>query len=177
MTCYPRYKRVTSAITLALLAVWFGYVLLWPNAGATASGGVPVGGPAPDFELKTVSGEAYRLSDLKGKAVVLNFFATWCRYCEAEMPVLEEAWRAYADQGLVVLGIDLDESDLAVTAFQEELGLTFPILVDRGSNVARLYQIVPLPTTYFIDRSGVVRGKWTGAVTPEQLRAAIESML
>ena len=77
---------IGAALLWMALAVWFGYVLLWPNAGATASGGVPVGGPAPDFELKTVSGEAYRLSDLKGKAVVLNFFATWCRYCEAEMP-------------------------------------------------------------------------------------------
>ncbi len=177
MTRYPRYKRVTSAITLALAAVWLGYLLLWPNTNATASGGVPVGGAAPDFELKTVTGESYRLSDLKGKAVLLNFFATWCRYCEEEMPVLEEAHRLYADQGLVVLGIDLDETDLAITAFQEELELTFPILVDRGSNVARLYQIVPLPTTYFIDRDGVVRGKWTGAITRDQLREALELIL
>jgi len=174
---YPRYKRVTSAITLMLAAVWFGYVLLWPNPNATASGGVPMGGAAPDFELKTVSGETYRLSDLKGKAVLLNFFATWCRYCEEEMPVLEEAWRAYQDQGLVVIGVDLDEADLAVTAFQEELGLTFPILVDRGSNVARLYQIVPLPTTYFIDRNGVVKGKWTGPITAGQLQQALELIL
>lgn len=177
MTRYPRYKRVTSAITLLLLAAWLGYVLLWPNPNAAAGSGVPVGSVAPDFELKTVTGESYRLSDLRRKAVLLNFFATWCRYCEQEMPALEEAYRTYADQGFVVLAIDLDETDLAITAFRDEMGITFPILVDRGSNVARVYQIVPLPTTYFIDRSGVVRGKWTGPLTPEQLREALQLIL
>ncbi len=177
MTRYPRYKRVTSAITLLLLAAWLGYVLLWPNPNAAAGSGVPVGSVAPDFELKTVNGESYRLSDLRGKAVLLNFFATWCRYCEQEMPALEEAYRTYADQRFVVLAIDLDETDLAITAFRDEMGITFPILVDRGSNVARVYQIVPLPTTYFIDRSGVVRGKWTGPLTPEQLREALQLIL
>ena len=177
MTRYPRYKRVTSAITLFLLAARLGYVLLWPNPNAAAGSGVPVGSVAPDFELKTVTGESYRLSDLRGKAVLLNFFATWCRYCEQEMPALEEAYRTYADQGFVVLAIDLDETDLAITAFRDEMGITFPILVDRGSNVARVYQIVPLPTTYFIDRSGVVRGKWTGPLTPEQLREALQLIL
>jgi len=77
VTRYPRYKRVTSAITLLLLAAWLGYVLLWPNPNAAAGSGVPVGSVAPDFELKTVTGESYRLSDLRGKAVLLNFFATW----------------------------------------------------------------------------------------------------
>ncbi|MBP2020175.1 peroxiredoxin [Symbiobacterium terraclitae] len=177
MRRYPTYKRVTSAITLILAAIWFGYVLLWPNTNATAGSGVPVGGPAPDFELKTVEGETYRLSDLKGKAVMLNFFATWCTYCKAEMPVLQEAYEKYRDQGFLILAIDLDESDLAITTFRDQYGLTFPIVVDRGSNVSQRYQIVPLPTSYFVDRSGIVRAKWTGAIDKAQMEALLKQIL
>jgi len=174
---YPTYKRVTSAITLVLAVLWFGYVLLWPNTNASAGAGVPVGGQAPDFELTTVDGETYRLSDLRGQPVMLNFFATWCTYCKAEMPVLEKAFEAYRDQGLLVLAIDLDESDLAITAFRDEFGLTFPIVVDRGSNVSQLYQLVPLPTSFFLDRDGIVRGKWTGAIDEAQLEAMLKLIL
>jgi len=168
---------VTSAITLVLAVIWFGYVLLWPNTNATAGSGVPVGGQAPDFELTTVDGVTYRLSDLKGQAVMLNFFATWCSYCKTEMPVLEQAYQAYRDQGFLVLAIDLDESDLAITTFQKEYGLTFPIVVDRGSNVSQLYQIVPLPTSYFVDRDGIVRAKWTGAIDAGQLESILNLIL
>lgn len=177
MTHYPRYKRVTSAIALLLAVVWFGYVLLWPNSSATAGAGVPIGSPAPDFELKTLDGETYRLSDLKGQAVMVNFFATWCPPCRAEMPLLEETYAAYKEQGFVVLAVNLDESDIAIDAFRSKLGLTFPIVVDKGSSVSQLYGIVPLPTSYFVDREGIVRGKWTGEIREPQLLAMLKQIL
>lgn len=177
MNRYPTYKRVTSAITLLLAVVWFGYVLLWPNSSATAGAGIPLGAPASDFELKTLDGETYRLSDLKGQAVMLNFFATWCPPCRAEMPLLEETYETYREQGFVILAINLDESDIAVDAFRTKYGLTFPIVVDRGSNVSQLYDIVPLPTSYFVDRAGIVRGKWTGEIQEPQLLEMLKQIL
>ncbi|MFZ5826226.1 MAG: redoxin domain-containing protein [Bacillota bacterium] len=177
MTRYPRYKRVTSAITLLLWGLWFGYVLLWPNNNAAAGAGIALGAPAPDFELKTVDGQVYKLSDLKGQAVMLNFFATWCPPCRAEMPLLEETYKEYKDQGFIILAINLDESDVAITAFQQKMGITFPIVVDKGDHVSRRYDIVPLPTTYFVDRNGIVQGKWTGEIRKTQLLDLLKKIL
>jgi len=172
---YPTYKRITAAVTLLLAALWFGFLLLRPSP--RGADGAAVGCVAPDFELNTVEGETYRLSDLRGRAVVLNFFATWCTYCRAEMPVLQAAYETHRDRGLLVLAVNLDESDLAITRFREQLGLTFPILVDRGGNVSQLYQIVPLPTSFFLDREGVIRAKWTGALDEAQVDEALKLIL
>lgn len=169
MTRYPTYKRVTSAVTLLLWAMWFGYVLLWPNSSATAGAGIPIGSPAPDFELRTVDGQVYKLSDLKGQSVMLNFFATWCPPCRAEMELLEETYQQHKEQGFLILAINLNESDVAVSSFQQKLGLTFPIVIDKGDQVSRRYDIVPLPTSYFVDKDGIVRGKWTGEIRQPQM--------
>ena len=175
---YPTWKRMTSATFLGLLAVWFLYVLLWPNQGNAAPGeGIPIGQAAPDFELKTVDGQVYKLSDLKGKPVLINFFATWCPPCRAEMPLLEETYKQYKDQGFVVLAVNLNESDVVITSFQQKLGLTFPIVVDKSDAVSRAYDIVPLPTSYFVDREGVVRGLWKGEIRKPQLEELLKKIL
>lgn len=176
MRRYPAYKRITSAVTLLLLGLWAGYVLLWPNSGQ-AGAGVPIGSAAPDFELKTLEGETIRLSDLKGQPVVINFFATWCPPCRAEMPLLQESYTEFQEQGLVILAVDLDESDVAVSTFREKYGLTFPIVIDKGDRVSRTYEIIPLPTSYFVDRQGVVQGMWTGELRKPQLRALLSKIL
>lgn len=177
MSKYPRYKRVASFITLALWAIWFGYVLLWPNSSTAAGAGIPNGAPAPDFELKTVDGQVYKLSDLKGRPVMLNFFATWCPPCRAEMPLLEETYKQYKDQGFVILAVNLNESDVAVTSFQQKMGITFPIVIDKGDHVSQAYDIVPLPTSYFVDKNGIVQGKWTGEIRKDQLMLLLKKIL
>lgn len=175
---YPTYKRVTSAIVLLMVALWAGYLLLWPNPGASAAGlGVPNGKPAPDFELKTVEGKAIKLSDLKGKAVMINFFATWCPPCRAEMPTLQEVYKQYEAQGFVVLAVDLNEPEVAIRSFRDSLGLTFPIVVDKDDKVSRMYDIVPLPTSYFVDKKGIVHTKWTGEIRKEQLEAVVKQLV
>lgn len=176
MRRYPTYKRVTAGITLALWALWFGYLLLWPKPGATGEIGIAIGQAAPDFTLHTVDGQQYRLADLRGRPVMVNFFATWCPPCKAEMPLLEEAHRREQGSGsdLVILAIDLNEAAVTVRSFQERLGLTLPILIDKGDQVSRRYGIVPLPTSYFIDREGIVRAKATSELRPSHLNDLLQ---
>jgi len=122
----------------------------------------PVAGrPAPDFALQATDGQSYALSDLRGQVVVVNFWATWCPPCRAEMPALQEVYDAWRDGGLIILAVDQDDwsDDTAerVRSFGEEFDLTFPLLLDTTYEVGRRYRITAMPTTLFIDRRGVIR--------------------
>ena len=132
------------------------------NASARAK----VGEAAPDFVLEDAStGRAVKLSDYRGRPVVLNFWATWCVPCRSEMPDLQRAYEQRAQSGdLVVIGVDDKEPANVVTAFTHDLGVTFPILLDRTSNVRSHYGVVGLPGTFFIDRNGVIRSQNFGPV-------------
>lgn len=174
---YPGYKRWTAAAVLLMAGLWTAYLLLWPDTVAGATASVPVGAPAPDFALKTWDNQSYKLADLRGKAVLINFFTTWCPSCRAEAPILQTAFQEYESRGFVVLAINLDESNVTVRSFQERLGLTFPIVIDKAERVARSYGIIPLPTSYLLDRNGVVRGSWAGAISKEQLESMLATVL
>lgn len=122
-----------------------------------------VGQVAPDFTARTPEGELVTLSHLRGSPVALNFWATWCDPCRAEMPELEEARIRYTD--LVVLAVNAGETAEDVQAFMSELGLTFPALLDPRGEISDLYGAKFLPTTVWIDAGGVVRGKHIGVLT------------
>jgi peroxiredoxin len=127
-----------------------------------------VGHPAPDFELKSLSGERLRLADQQGKAVLINFWATWCGPCRLEMPAIQARYEQFAPE-LVVLAVDFDEPVEDVQAFVAELGVTFPILLDPGAQVQDLYRVRGYPTTYLVDGEGVVQAVHIGLMTEEQL--------
>jgi thiol-disulfide isomerase/thioredoxin len=117
----------------------------------------PVSFPAPDFTLPTLSGAPIRLSELRGKVVLLNFWATWCVPCRMEMPALEALYHRYKDWGLEVLAVNLDMlSTAGVETFVKEAALTFQIVLDPSWSTARAYQVRGLPTTYLVDRAGNV---------------------
>lgn len=126
---------------------------------------------APDFTLELLEGGEITLSDLRGKPVIINFWATWCGPCREEMPAIEKIYRDYRDLGLVVIGLNLTSQDTeqAVTAFIQEFGLTFPIALDRNASVSRRYQLKGLPTTYFIDSQGVIQSVVVGGPMSEAL--------
>jgi len=124
--------------------------------------GPQVGKLGPNFLLELLDSGELRLSDLRGKAVVLNFWATWCRPCRREMPQFVEAYDRYRDQGLVIVAVDLQESRGTIGSFVDDFGVEFPVAIDRQGDVADEYRLLGLPTTYFIDRNGVIRSIYRG---------------
>lgn len=158
-------------------------LILWrgiPDGSASPepSAGVPeltpvmaplAGARAPDFSARTLEGASIRLSDLRGRAVIINFWATWCEPCRAEMPLLDDRAVALAERGLVVLGVNFDEPEESVRAFRDELGLSFPIVLDPGGQVQSLYRVIGYPTTYFVDAGGVIQAIHLGVMDEGRL--------
>ncbi|MBP3039013.1 thiol-disulfide oxidoreductase ResA [Bacillaceae bacterium Marseille-Q3522] len=131
---------------------------------------VTVGEKAPDFVLTDMNGEKHQLSDYRGKGVLLNFWGTWCKPCEKEMPYMENLYQQFEKEGVHTLAVNVGESDFAVSKFIERHGLTFPIVIDRGGQVQTAYRINPLPITFLINKEGVVVKAHTGALTEEMLQ-------
>ena len=131
-------------------------------------------GAAPDFLLETLDGGTLRLSDLQGKAVLVNFWATWCQPCRSEVPHLVAAYNRYRQEGLEIVAVNLQEDEDTVARFVQEFGMQFPVVIDRGGEVADKYRVVGVPTSYFIDRSGVVRSIYIGPFVGQQSRQGIE---
>jgi len=126
-----------------------------------------IGEAAPDFELTSLDYRTTRLSQFKGRPVLLSIGATWCPDCRTEAPLLEEVHKAFP--GLVVLMLDSKESPYDVQKFADEFGITHPILLDRDGSVSKLYQVFAIPTELFIDADGIIRAKIIEKVTPELL--------
>ena len=127
-----------------------------------------IGAPAPDFELNNLANETIRLSELRGKIVVINFWATWCEPCKVEMPFFEELYSSSQKQ-LEILAVNFDEPSQQVQEFAEEYKLSFPILLDPGGNVQNLYRVRGYPTTFILDEEGIVRYHHIGLITEGQL--------
>jgi peroxiredoxin len=136
-----------------------------------------VGDSAPSFALTTLAGEKSRLADLQGKAVVLNFWATWCEPCRREMPAMQTMYEKYKEQGLEIVAVNMAETEIAVSAFAQQYGFTFPIWMDKEQEAVQLYGIGPIPTTFFIDATGMIRQKATGSLELSQLEQYIRSIL
>ncbi|MEN1967229.1 redoxin domain-containing protein [Lentibacillus sp. N15] len=138
--------------------------------------GLEQGDAAPDFELQTLNGEKSRLSDYRGQRVLLNFWATWCPPCRAEIPDLE---KFYKNNDVVVLSVDLTETESnldEVKNFADEFDMTYPVLLDEHSKVASVYGIQPIPTSYMIDSDGIIQNKAFGALTYDMMVEGLERM-
>lgn len=147
--------------------------------GSSASGAVPLarfeeGSLANDFELENLQGESVRLSDLRGEVVVLNFWATWCVPCVEEMPMFD----AYAEQypSFTMIGIDQAEGLAKVAPFVENMGLTYPVLLDLNSKVSQAYKVYMLPTTFFIDEEGMIRFRHFGIMSQDQFQYYLRTL-
>ena len=136
-----------------------------------------VGKPAPDFSFTTLDGKAIKLSDLKGKPVVVNFWASWCHFCAQEAPDLEAAYNQYKSQGLQMLGVGADPNDPpdALKKKVAELKITYP--VGPGADAAKAYGVTGFPTTFFVDSKGVLVSQLVGARPKAQLDAEVKKIL
>ena len=180
----PRLRRWDFVMVVSLAAA-----ILWTVGSRLPSGvSAPLSSSpspregffAPDFTLDTLQGEQVKLSGLRGKVIVVNFWTTWCPPCRAETPALERSYEAYKDSDVVVLGVNLTDQDSLkeVESFVHEFGLTYPILLDRDGAVGLLYQLSGLPTTFFINREGIIRTVVIGGPMSEtSIRSKIEALL
>ncbi|MFQ5592743.1 MAG: redoxin domain-containing protein [Anaerolineae bacterium] len=136
-----------------------------------------IGEPAPDFTLPTPDGETVTLSDLRGRPVLINFWATWCPPCKIEMPDIENLYQKYKDQGFTVIAVDQQESAEAVRQYFQEMGLSFQPVIDSSGEIFNLYRVVALPTSYFIDAEGIVRFQHRGLMTRDQMEGYATQVL
>ena len=177
-----RRWEIVMLVSLAAGILWTVFSRVPSTVGAplSSSPSPREGFFAPDFTLDTLQGEQVKLSDLRGKIVVINFWATWCLPCRKETPALEKVYEQYQDSNVVILGVNLTDQDSLndVTAFVQEFGLTYPILLDRNGRISLLYQIEGLPTTFFVNREGIIRTAVVGGPMSETfIRSKIEALL
>ena len=131
---------------------------------------------APDFTLQDLSGGNVRLSDLKGKVVLVEFWATWCPPCRASIPSVEHLHQTYAQKGLVVLGVSLDEEWDSVRSFAQKNGISFPVL--RGTeDVSSKYSVRVIPTVFLVNKEGLIAKKYIGGEDEETIEKDLRSML
>ena len=177
----PAQRQIIYSLILLLGLAW---IFVSADRSETSTAGqIPApqqGFLAPDFELKTLTGESVKLSDLRGQAVLVNLWATWCPPCRAEMQSIETVYNEYKDQGFVVLAVNMTYQDTQtdIMPFVDQEGLTFPILLDETGAMANAYQLQSLPSSYFIGRDGIIREVVIGGPMAEALlRTRVEDIL
>ncbi|MFB6465955.1 thiol-disulfide oxidoreductase ResA [Cytobacillus sp. Hz8] len=163
-----RKRLVIRTVILAILAAAVIYTL-YAHFSKDDIDQVELGKTAPDFALVDLNGQKHQLSEYIGQGVFLNFWATWCKPCEREMPYINKQYEKYKDQGVQVLAVDVGESDLAVKNYAEKYHLNFPIVNDKKGDVMTAYGIDPLPTTFLIDKNGKVVKIHKGELAKEKL--------
>ena len=170
----PRRYLLVAALAPLLLLGALGFFLLQrlPAVSPTSVGSV-----APDFVLADLNGNPVRLADLRGRPVVLNFWASWCGPCVEELPLLREAAAAHAGEGLAVVGIVFRDRSEAARDFMARNGATWPAAMDPGDRVASAYGILGPPETYFIARDGTIAARQIGPVDADSLDAQLATIL
>lgn len=134
-----------------------GLAILLAGVGAAAVADIDTPSAAPDFTLKSATGENLRLSDLRGEVVMINFWASWCGPCRQEMPLLDEIYSQYKPMGFTILGVNVEEDTTKARKMLQDNPVDFPVLFDKQSEVSKLYNIVAMPSTILVDRDGNVR--------------------
>lgn len=168
--------------------LWIGIIFvvsgigLWLGLGLAEepvadSGLAAAGSPAPGFQLQTLDGTAVSLADYQGDVVVINFWATWCPPCRAEMPGIQAVYETYKADGLTVLAVNAQEDTDTIQAFLQETGFTFPVLPDPYGQAIRAYGVRSFPATFILNRDGNIDTIHQGQITPEDLEAIVRPLL
>jgi cytochrome c biogenesis protein CcmG/thiol:disulfide interchange protein DsbE len=175
---------VAAVAVLALAIVFFVPLGGSPDAEPGASvdslvvGGHPlVGKPAPEIDLLTIDGEPVKLSELRGRPVLVNFWATWCPPCREEFPLMADAYAEHKADGLEILGVMHQDFSDGARAFAKDRGATWPLLEDPGDTAYQDYLVAGLPTSFFVDREGIVRAFSLGGFSKDGLAAQLETIL
>lgn len=186
LTSLLQDNRRWTVFTIMTLAVGVIWTLLSRVPVTTNTHGAPPtnaspreGFSAPDFTLDLLGGGQVTLSKLRGKVVMVNLWASWCAPCRIEMPEIERVWQAYQDKGFVVLGVNttFQDSEQDVVTFVRELNLTFPILLDRTGGTSNRYQLRALPSTFFVDRLGIIRSAVFGSMNAGLIESKVAELV
>jgi cytochrome c biogenesis protein CcmG/thiol:disulfide interchange protein DsbE len=161
------------AVALGLLGL-LGYGLL---VAGKPSGNIPIEPrPARPFTLRLFDGSTLSLEELRGKPVLVNFWASWCGPCIEEAPVLERAAQRYADKGLVLIGIDVWDTEQDARTFLQRYGITYPNGMDPTGAIAIEYGVGGVPESFFIDRNGTLVRKWVGPLNDRQITLLLDDL-
>jgi len=166
-------KRVKVMLVITLVSVLTSGLVM-AGCSSSSTQGVEVGDLAPDFQLQNLDGQTISLGNLRGKPVLINFWATWCGPCRGEMPYIQEIYEEWTNKGLVVLTINMGESSSKAEEFRQSYNLSFTVLLDAKQDVAQKYNIQYIPTTFFLDKDGIIQDKVIGAF---QNKTQIENRL
>ncbi|CAK6475638.1 thiol-disulfide oxidoreductase ResA [Peribacillus castrilensis] len=168
-------KRRLISRTIILLLLGAALVFaLYTNFTKDKNESLRKGSDAPNFVLTDMEGKEHKLSDYKGKGVFLNFWGTYCKPCEYEMPYMENQYKNFKDQGVEILAVNVGESDYAVNNFITKHDLTFPVMIDKGREVENAYRVDILPVSFLVDKEGKVIDIITGALTEESIQKHME---
>ncbi len=166
-------RTLSGRVVLILLAVVLFGLLAVQACTPSSTSGVRLGNLAPDFTLLDLEGNQVSLSDFRGETVFINFWATWCPPCRAEMPEIEAVYQEYKDKGVVVIGVDILEPEDVVRQFVEQGGYSWIFVLDTSGEVAANYEIAAIPTSFFIDREGIIQAVNIGAMTKRAMEAKL----
>ena len=169
------------AVVFAVLVLAFFAVLAFGLANRSSatgrSGMTRIGKPAPQFAMQLLDGGEFRLSDHEGRPLVINFWASWCPPCRQESPAFERQWRRYRDTGIQFVGVDIQDDVSDAEAYVREFGLTFPNGLDPDGKITIDYGVIGLPVTFFVGSSGIVEGRWVGAIPEEKLEEWVNTLV
>lgn len=168
-------RKPIQIVILCLILLVGGYAIATSVFGG--DGKPKEGSKAPAFELLGLDGKTHTLGEYKGKAVVLNFWGSWCKPCVKEMPALQTQWEKWKDQDVVVVGVNVGEDQMTVENFVKMVNINFPIVMDPGRDAVRHYGISPMPTTFFITKEGRVDTIHIGQLDLETLDSQIERLV
>lgn len=171
-------KKKRLIIRSVILAVMMAAIIftLYANFTKDKRGEIAIGDKAPDFVLTDMEGNKHQLSDYKGQGVFLNFWGTWCKPCEKEMPYMNNQYKVYKDQGVEILAVNVGEPDFLINNFVKKHELVFPILKDKNKEVLGLYGIKPLPTTILINPEGIITAIEAGELSEAKIKGMMESI-
>lgn len=167
-------KQWVFAIAAAVVLAIFGFLAFGLQ---TRAAGPLSEGAAPDFTFTPFDGQPFKLSDLRGKVVLVNIWASWCIPCKEEAPLLERTWRDYRERGVVFLGVDYVDTEPAARAFIQQYGITYPNGPDAASAISHAFRARGVPESYFVDRRGMLARTVIGPITESDLRKTLERLL